>query len=193
MRPIILASGSPRRRELLAQIGLEFTVLPSKKEEVRRFSDPKELVEDLSRQKAEDIASQAEPGTIVIGSDTVVALDGEILGKPRDEEDAAAMLLRLQGRAHEVFTGVTIYQKGETPGQDETFTFSERTLVRVYPMSEEEIRRYVATGDPLDKAGAYGIQGMFAAFVEGIEGSFYNVMGLPVGRLYQEMRERAGL
>lgn len=193
MRPIVLASGSPRRRELLTQIGLSFTVIPSAKEEILRFSDPKEIVEDLSRQKAEDIAARCGAGTVVIGADTVVALDGQILGKPRDPEEAAAMLQKLQGRSHEVFTGVTLLIKGGEGEADETAAFSEKTEVHIYPMSEEEIRRYVATGDPLDKAGAYGIQGAFAAYVEGITGSFYNVMGLPVGRVYQELKERIAL
>ena len=190
MKPIILASGSPRRRELLTQIGLEFTVIPSTKEEVIRFEDPALTVEDLSRQKAEDVGAQAPAGSLVIGSDTVVALDGKILGKPRDAEDAVRMLTLLQGRSHEVFTGVTVLEKGEDRDGDEINTFSDRTLVRIYPMTEEEIRAYVATGDPLDKAGAYGIQGLFAAYVEGIDGSFYNVMGLPIGKLYQEIKGR---
>ena len=190
MKPIILASGSPRRRELLTQIGLEFTVIPSTKEEVIRFEDPALTVEDLSRQKAEDVGTQAPAGSLVIGSDTVVALDGKILGKPRDAEDAVRMLTLLQGRSHEVFTGVTVLEKGEDGDGDEINTFSDRTLVRIYPMTEEEIRAYVATGDPLDKAGAYGIQGLFAAYVEGIDGSFYNVMGLPIGKLYQEIKGR---
>ena len=190
MKPIILASGSPRRRELLTQIGLEFTVIPSTKEEVIRFEDPALTVEDLSRQKAEDVGAQAPAGSLVIGSDTVVALDGKILGKPRDAEDAVRMLTLLQGRSHEVFTGVTVLEKGEVGDGDEINTFSDRTLVRIYPMTEEEIRAYVATGDPLDKAGAYGIQGLFAAYVEGIDGSFYNVMGLPIGKLYQEIKGR---
>lgn len=193
MRPIVLASGSPRRRELLTQIGLEFTVVPSQKEEQLRYSDPKEVVEDLSRQKAKDIALQAAPGAVVIGADTVVALDGEILGKPQGPKEAAAMLTKLQGRTHQVFTGVTLVFKDPNGGMEEEITFSEETNVHIYPMSEEEIQRYVATGDPLDKAGAYGIQGAFAAYVEGITGSFYNVMGLPIGRVYQELKERLAL
>lgn len=193
MRPIVLASGSPRRRELLTQIGLEYTMVPSRKEEVLRYREPRDVVEDLSRQKAEDIASQAADGAVVIGADTVVALDGEILGKPHGPEEAAAMLTKLQGRTHQVFTGVTLVFKDKDGKTEEEVTFSEETKVHIYPMSEDEIRRYVATGDPLDKAGAYGIQGFFAAYVEGITGSFYNVMGLPVGRLYQELKERMAL
>lgn len=188
MKKIVLASGSPRRRELMTQIGLEFTVVPSHVEEVVRYARPDQIVEDLSRQKAEDIASQAEPGTIVIGADTVVAVDGEILGKPHTPEMAEIMLDKLQGRSHQVYTGVTIIEKNDREIQ--TRTFSEQTDVHIYPMTKEEIRRYVATGDPLDKAGAYGIQGVFAAYVEGITGDYYNVVGLPIGRLYQELKGR---
>ena len=190
MRTIILASGSPRRRELLAQIGLQFTVIPSTKTEVIRFQDPAMTVEDLSRQKAEDVGAQAPDGALVIGSDTVVALDGKILGKPHDAEDAVRMLTLLQGRAHEVFTGVTVLEK-DAKG-DKMTTFSDRTLVRIYPMTEEEIRAYVATGDPLDKAGAYGIQGGAGAFVEGLDGSFENVMGFPVDDVERMLRVFTG-
>ncbi len=189
MRKIILASGSPRRRELLTQIGLEYTVIPSKKEEILRFTKPEDIVKDLSLQKAQDIAETAEPGTIVIGSDTVVALDGEILGKPHTADNAVVMLKRLEGRTHQVYTGVSIVIKGAADdGGDYIISFAEETEVHVYPMTEEEILAYVATGDPLDKAGAYGIQGIFAKHVQGISGCFYNVMGLPIGRLYQELK-----
>lgn len=187
MKPIVLASGSPRRRELLAQIGLEFKVIPAKKEEEIRYSRPDQIVEDLSRQKAMEVAGQVAPGTIVIGSDTVVALDGQILGKPGTKEKACEMLTLLAGRTHQVYTGVTVIVTGEN---EETVTFCEKTDVRIYPMTQEEICRYVETGDPLDKAGAYGIQGTFAAYVEGISGSFYNVMGLPIGQLYQKLKGR---
>lgn len=189
MRKIILASGSPRRRELLTQIGLEYTVIPSKKEEILRYTQPEDIVKDLSLQKAQDIAEQAGEGAIVIGSDTVVALDGEILGKPHTADNAVAMLKRLEGRSHQVFTGVSIVIKGAAAdGSDEIISFAEETDVYVYPMTEEEILAYVATGDPLDKAGAYGIQGIFAKHVQGLSGSYYNVMGLPIGRLYQELK-----
>lgn len=189
MRKIILASGSPRRRELLTQIGLEYTVIPSKKEEILRYTQPEDIVKDLSLQKAQDIADSAEQGTIVIGSDTVVALDGEILGKPHTADNAVAMLKRLEGRSHQVYTGVSVVIKGAAAdGSDEIISFAEETDVHVYPMTEEEIQAYVATGDPLDKAGAYGIQGIFAKHVKGISGCYYNVMGLPIGRLYQELK-----
>jgi len=189
MRKIILASGSPRRRELLTQIGLEYTVIPSKKEEVLRFTKPEDIVKDLSLQKAQDIAENAEQGTMVIGSDTVVALDGEILGKPHTPENAVKMLRRLEGRSHQVYTGVSVVIKGAADnGSDVIISFAEETDVHVYPMTEEEIQSYVASGDPLDKAGAYGIQGVFAKHVQGISGCYYNVMGLPIGRLYQELK-----
>lgn len=189
MRKIILASGSPRRRELLTQIGLEYTVIPSKKEEILRYTQPEDIVKDLSLQKAQDIAENAEQGTIVIGSDTVVALDGEILGKPHTADNAVAMLKRLEGRSHQVYTGVSVVIKGAAAdGTDEIISFAEETDVHVYPMTEAEIQAYVTTGDPLDKAGAYGIQGIFAKHVQGISGCYYNVMGLPIGRLYQELK-----
>ena len=189
MRKIILASGSPRRRELLTQIGWEYTVIPSKKEEILRFTKPEDIVKDLSLQKAQDIAETAAPGTMVIGSDTVVALDGEILGKPHTPDNAVKMLKRLEGRSHQVYTGVSVVIKGAAAdGSDEIISFAEETDVHVYPMTDAEIEAYVATGDPLDKAGAYGIQGIFAKHVQGISGCYYNVMGLPIGRLYQELK-----
>ena len=128
-----------------------------------------------------------QPRSIVIGADTVVAYDGKILGKPADKEDAVHMLSMLSGNTHEVYTGVTFcYAEG---GTEKVHTFYERTAVTFYPMSRDEIANYVASGDPMDKAGAYGIQGSFAAYVKGIEGDYNNVVGLPVGRLYQEIKE----
>ena len=222
---IILGSASPRRRELLAQIGLEFEVLVSNVEEQVTTVIPFEVVEELSVQKAEgvlrllqeqemlqmqlhgeDIQQSREcsdescvqqVSMMVIGADTIVACEGQILGKPKDAEDAKAMLRKLQGRAHEVYTGVTVLYVGksdvEIPGDESTLnvqrrTFHEATKVVFCPMSEEEISAYVATGDPLDKAGAYGIQGLCARYIQGIEGDYNNVVGLPVGRLYQEIK-----
>ena len=123
--------------------------------------------------------------TLVLGADTVVACDGKILGKPADSEAAAAMLTMLQGRGHEVYTGVTILY--EENGERKTLTFHEKTTVYFYPMTDAQIREYVATGDPMDKAGAYGIQGFCARYIRGIEGDYNNVVGLPVGRVYQEL------
>lgn len=193
---IILASASPRRRELLEQIGLAFEVRVSDVEEKVTVSDPGQVVEELSRQKAEAVLAaleEMEEDVLVIGSDTVVALEGHILGKPSDAEDAAGMLEELSGRSHEVYTGVTLLYRpgaGESGGSQECRkTFHERTKVAFYPLTEQEISDYVSSGECLDKAGAYGIQGIFARHVQGIEGDYYNVVGLPVGRLYQEAKE----
>lgn len=192
-KKIILASGSPRRRELLNQIGMEFEVRKSNAEETATADSPSELVRELSDLKASDVfeslSEREKRDSLVIGADTVVSLDGTVMGKPGDREDAVRMLTSLQGRIHQVYTGVTlIFQKkqGNAPGK---ISFFEKTDVSMYPMSEEEIIAYVATGDPLDKAGAYGIQGKCAAYIEGISGDYNNVVGLPVGRLYQEMKK----
>lgn len=184
MEKMILASGSPRRRELLAQMGIDFDVIVSDADEIITKENPGEIVEELSRCKAEAVAAKY-PGRFVLGADTVVALDGQILGKPKDSKDAVRMLKELQGRTHQVFTGVTLIRQGEI------YSFHEKTDVEVYPMTETEIRKYVDSGDPLDKAGAYGIQGNFAIHIKGILGDYYNVMGLPVGRLYQELKNLA--
>ena len=217
-KKIILASASPRRRELLTQIGLDFEVVVSETEEKITSTEPAKVVEELSAQKAEAVweklcstaasqgsvtnAERLDEGsevfeseqtsgettmtdTLVLGADTVVACDGKILGKPADTEAAAAMLTMLQGRGHEVYTGVTILY--EEDGEKKALTFHEKTTVHFYPMTEEQIREYVATGDPMDKAGAYGIQGFCARYIRGIEGDYNNVVGLPVGRVYQEL------
>lgn len=194
---IILASASPRRRELLEQIGLSFEVMTSHVEEKISSSEPDRVVEELSRGKAKAVAEEpvrdreadAEGALLVIGADTVVAVDGAILGKPADAEDAFRMLERLQGREHEVYTGVTLLYRAAGASEWTVRSFHERTCVHLYPMTEAEISEYVDTGDPLDKAGAYGIQGFCARYVRGIEGDYNNVVGLPVGRLYQEIKE----
>ena len=186
---IILASASPRRRELLRQIGWDFEVCVSQVEESITKTLPAEVVEELSWQKAQAVFAQVcEDGdaVLVIGADTVVACDGEILGKPADREDAVRMLRMLQGRSHQVYTGVTVCCR-LADGQVVTQTFHEETEVNFYPMTEEEIRAYVDTRDPMDKAGAYGIQGICARYISGIRGDYNNVVGLPVCRLYQEV------
>ncbi len=215
MLKIILASSSPRRRELLAQIGIGFQVLTAGIEEKAAASEPGGVVEELSCQKAEAALRMLEDvpeDVLVIGADTVVAAGGEILGKPSDRKAAAEMLRRLSGKTHEVYTGVTLLyrggrlqdeavREGRFTGRAETDSgsrricrkvFHEVTRVSIYPMTEEEIACYVATGDCMDKAGAYGIQGFFARFVEKIEGDYNNVVGLPAGRLYQEAKEWIG-
>ena len=182
---VILASASPRRLELLRQVGIEPVVEPSHVEEVITSTEPDKAVMELSAQKAKDIAAlHAGEEAVVIGADTVVAADGEILGKPSNREDAVRMLTLLQGRAHQVYTGVTLVFCG---GKPRTVTFAERTDVFVCPMSRAQIEAYVDTGELMDKAGAYGIQGCFAAWVESISGDYNNVVGLPVGRVCREL------
>ena len=167
---VVLASASPRRRELLGQIGIEPEIRPSSMEESSEETSPEELVMELSRQKAEDVAA-----------------GDEILGKPGTPERAGQMIERLQGCSHQVYTGVTVLLclgGGKTHG----ITFAERTEVHVYPMTASEINEYALCGEPLDKAGAYGIQGRFAAYIKGIDGDYSNVVGLPLGRLCQEIK-----
>lgn len=199
MRQIILASASPRRKELLEQIGLEFEICPAKGEEVITSTIPEEVVQELSRQKAEEVAAMVSSykekheelmtpqELIVIGADTVVAMDGNILGKPVDEVDAVRMLTMLSGKTHSVYTGVTIVVVDENNRAGE-ISFYEKTDVTMCRMSQEEIQWYVATTEPMDKAGAYGIQGKCAIFVKEIKGDYNNVVGLPVSHLYQELK-----
>lgn len=182
MKKIILASGSPRRKELLTQIGITFEIQKAEGEEVITSSVPTEVVKELSLQKAQEVAAKYG-GDVVIGADTVVAADGQILGKPRDKEDAMRMLRMLQGKEHEVITGVAVLLKEK----QKVINFAEVTKVHVFPMTEAQMEAYVESGEPMDKAGSYGIQGKFAAYVSGIEGDYNNVVGLPIGRLYQEV------
>lgn len=176
---IILASQSPRRRELLSRMGItHFDVLPAQGEEHIDHSLPAGLlVEALARQKAAEIAACAPPDAVIIAADTVVALDNEILGKPHTAQEAAEMLQKLSGRQHTVYTGVAVRQN------DTELVEREAAQVHFRPLSPQEIRAYIATGEPMDKAGAYGVQGYGCLFVEGIVGDYYNVMGLPVCRL----------
>ena len=182
---IILASASPRRRELLERIGLTgFTVAaPNVDESVEPRLSPADTVEQLSLRKARAAAERFGPNDLIIAADTVVALDGGILGKPRDRDDAFAMLSALSGREHHVYTGVTVLRGNKI------VTEHEETAVTFRALSPDEIRGYIATGEPLDKAGAYGIQGVGALLVSGIRGDYSNVMGLPVFRLGQILRE----
>lgn len=193
---IYLASASPRRKELLKQAGISFKTMPSTVEEKITKTDPGEVVEELSYQKAVDICGKlAEEGKedfVVIGADTVVSCWGEILGKPKDKDDACRMLKKLQGGSHQVYTGVTLAWKYEKMSAVSA-TFSECTDVTMYSMTEEEIRRYVDSGEPMDKAGAYAIQGLCAAYIQGICGDYNNVVGLPVGRVCQELKRRGFL
>ena len=199
MTQIVLASGSPRRKEILEEIGLEFQVCPAKGEEIITSKVPAEVVMELASQKAKEVAGGllayqekhrdlTEPVDIlVIGADTVVAIGDEILGKPTDEEHAAAMLRLLSDATHCVYTGVS-FVFISADGRCGEYNFYDKTNVTFYPMSEDEIRRYIASGEPMDKAGAYGIQGRCRIFIKEIKGDYFNVVGLPVGKLYQELQ-----
>ena len=173
---VILASQSPRRRELLGQMGFtDFIIRPAQGEEIIDPNlSPDKLVEDLSRRKCAEVAALSAPDDLVITADTVVAIDGTVLGKPRSEQEAYAMLSRLSGRHHTVYTGVTVSRGGKS------LTAHEATRVHFRPLTPAEIEAYVSTGEPMDKAGSYGIQGYGAMLVEGISGDYFNVVGLPV-------------
>lgn len=179
MAKLVLASGSPRRQELLRRMGLtDFDVrVPDTKETFPQGLSPQEVVSYISRKKSDAAAALCAEDEIIITADTMVFLDDRRLGKPRDKADALAMLTALQGRHHTVCTGVTVRQGGRI------LTEAESTEVCFRPATEEELRAYIATGEPMDKAGAYGIQGLGALLVEGIRGDFFNVMGLPILRL----------
>jgi len=204
---IVLASGSPRRSELLKQVGIEFEVIPAQGEEDTKETAPERVVTELSKQKALEVAERLREAdaaekthtpwmsnapdnkcgeeTIVIAADTIVAFDGRILGKPQSKEDAVKMLKMLSDHTHQVFTGVTIcrFNSGECK------SFFEKTDVVFYPLSEKQILDYVATGEPMDKAGAYGIQGKGAVLVKKINGDYNNVVGLPLARLCRELEK----
>ena len=217
---VILASASPRRRELLGQLGVEFEVCPSKGEEVITKTKPEDIVKELACQKAREIADSVQREYIninsasendkaksdeeeicgnavdlakinvveeairVIGADTIVVYEDTIFGKPVDEEDALRMLTTLQGNTHQVYTGVCVINIKN--GVREEKVFAEKTDVIMYPVSKEEILAYIATGEHKDKAGSYAIQGISGKFIKGIVGDYYNVVGLPMARLYQE-------
>ena len=182
---LILASASPRRKELLEKIGLPFTVQPAMGEERITQKSPAAVVMELSRQKAEEIAAAQTEDCIIIGADTVFARGEKIMGKPKDAADAKQMLRSIADDCHQVYTGVTLIRTGAHP---QSVTFQEKTDVCLYPISDAELDAYIASGDPMDKAGAYGIQGDFAIYVKRIVGDYYNVVGLPIGRVYQELK-----
>lgn len=176
---IILASSSPRRRELLSMIGLDFTIVTSGEEEIQPHGlPPAEFVKTLALQKAQPVAD-LHPNDCVIGADTIVFLEGDILGKPHTPEVAKAYLTRMQGKSHVVFTGVAVLKDGNADVRH------CETKVTFASMTEQEIDTYVATGEPLDKAGAYGVQGPGGIFVERVEGNYFNVIGLPLPMLYK--------
>lgn len=193
---VILASASPRRKELLAQLGVAFEVIPSNGEEIITKIKPEEVVQELAQQKAKEVADRIqadykagkdewpEGGIRVIGSDTIVVYEEKIFGKPVDEKDALGMLTLLQGNTHQVYTGVCVIDMDQRSCREKTF--AEKTDVIMHPVSEKELLEYIATGEPMDKAGSYAIQGLSGKFIKGISGDYYNVVGLPIARLYQE-------
>ena len=184
----ILASKSPRRQELLKRTGLSFDVIPSDMEEIITKEIPSEVVMELAEQKARHVyASITDKSNVtVIGSDTIVVYRDEILGKPADKQEAYDMLSMLADRTHQVYTGVSLIVNKN--GEMNVKTFYEKTDVTFYPIYKEDLRRYVESGDSMDKAGAYGIQGDFSIHIKEIHGDYNNVVGLPIGRLYQELK-----
>ena len=180
MRKIILASGSPRRRELLTDLGIKFEIMVDNSSEVTpKNVSPDEVVMTLAKNKLRNVAKNAPGDSLIIAADTVVACDGRILGKPKDEAQAFEMLSALSGRRHSVYTGVAV---GDNKTGKTVCEF-EKTDVFFRKLEDDEIKRYIATGEPMDKAGAYGIQNLGALFVERIDGDYFNVVGLPLCRL----------
>ena len=204
---IILASGSPRRRELLDQIGAEYEVRPSEADETITSTIPSEVVKELALRKGQEVAAHYEEGVVILSADTVVANEGKILGKPKDDAEAVEMINSIQGKSHEVYTGVAIIIKRdkasdnskddlditeiamEEMGREKIINFAVETKVKVAPMSMEDIAGYIRTGEHKDKAGAYAIQGKFAPYIEGIEGDYYNIVGFPIAGIYQRLKE----
>ncbi len=202
MYKIYLASKSPRRRELMAQIGLEYEVMVSYRDEIIAGHVPEDIVKELSMQKAYEIErvllkdtdsqfvvkhmEEGYDGVIIIGADTVVSYEDEILGKPQDDDDAFNMLKLLSGKTHTVSTGVTMIVV--TTKERNIFNFAESTKVTMYDISDDEIKEYIATKEPMDKAGSYGIQGVGAKFIKSINGDYNNVVGLPIGKIYQILK-----
>ena len=187
---IILASASPRRKELLEQVGVEFEIIPAVGEEIITDSRPQQAVLDLSAQKAAEVAAKVQEDAIILGADTVVAFGDKVLGKPKDEADAEQMLSLLSGKTHSVYTGVTIIVKQS--GESRSYSFYEETKVTMYTLSEQQIVSYIRTGEPMDKAGSYGIQGRGAVFIEKIQGDYNNVVGLPIARVVRKIEEVCG-
>lgn len=200
MYKIVLASASPRRKQIFEQVGIEFDVYPSDEEEVITETKPDKVCVSLSKLKALDVASKIKAyndihtdvstptDILVIGADTIVSVDGKILGKPRDEDDAFNMLKMLSDNDNYVYTGVTLVFMSKD-GRVGEYSFFEKTKVTFYKIADDDIKAYIATGSPLDKAGSYGIQDMSAKFIKSIEGDYYNVVGFPIARLFYELNE----
>lgn len=192
---VILASGSPRRKELLTQAGIAFEVITSDADETPTKTVPAEIVMELSKRKGEDVYERLEREgridktgeTLIISADTLVFFKNERLGKPKDRADAFRMIKELSGDVHDVITGVTLTYVNQ--GQKKQVRFFEKTEVSVYDLTDEEIEAYIETGEPMDKAGAYAIQGFFGKYIKGINGEYANVVGLPIARLYHEIKK----
>lgn len=183
MKPFILASQSPRRKQLLEQAGLSFTIIPSEVEEKVLDTDtPEEVVASLALQKAQDVFSR-HSNQLVLAADTIVAIDDTILGKPVNRQDAEKMLQQLSGRDHHVFTGVTLLCESKE------LTFVEKTHVHFYPLTNEEITSYINSGEPFDKAGGYGIQGLGSILVEKIHGDYFTIVGLPIAKVVRALKQ----
>ncbi|SKB76478.1 MAF protein [Lachnospiraceae bacterium] len=190
-RKLILASASPRRKELLTKADIPFTVVTSDKDEEYTATETPAIVMEIARGKAKDVLEKVISGDpddnfVVLAADTVVSVDGKILGKPEDEDDAFNCIKNLQGRSHEVYTGVVIATK-DMDKEPVFKAFYEKTIVEFYPVSDADIRAYIATGEPMDKAGSYAIQGGFAKYIKSIRGDYSNVVGLPIGRVCREL------
>lgn len=192
MKKIILGSASPRRKELLEQIGIKFSVRVSNKEEHYTSSVPEDIVKELALMKAEnvaeDIIKENEKDAVVIGADTVVVYDGHILGKPKDDNDAFNMIRSFAGKKHYVYTGIAIADIIDSR-VEVISNEAVKTTVYVNEMTDDEIRDYLNTGEHKDKAGSYGIQGRFAAYIDHIDGDYYNVVGLPVSKIYEKLKK----
>ena len=190
---VILASGSPRRKELFERMGIAFSIIKSDEEEVITKTLPNEVVIELAKQKAYAVADRimetdfSKEETLIVGADTVVVSEGRILGKPKDEEDARTILMSLSGKEHFVYTGVSALFLDKTGRiiEDKSFSFADETSVLMYPFMEEEALAYIRTGEPMDKAGAYGIQGIGTCLVKEIRGSYENVMGFPMASFFR--------
>ncbi len=185
---IVLASGSPRRKEILAQVGASYEVIVSDCDESMELKEPAELVKELSYKKAEAVGKELTGPVIIIGADTVVAYKGEILGKPKDRADAKRMISMLADDVHQVYTGVSLIIKEET-AETKVISFAECSEVSVDPMTERQIEEYLDTKEGEDKAGSYAVQGIFAAHIKGIKGDYFNIVGLPVAAIYKRLYE----
>lgn len=194
MYQVILASNSPRRKEILEQVGIQFQTIPSTAEEISSKEDPIELVEELAIMKSKEVAGRIKGSAVILGADTMVVHNKTIMGKPANASDAKRMLSQIQNNTHEVYTGVSIIIKDVKKANgdivNETISFVDVSKVLVLPMTSSQMNQYIASKEPMDKAGAYGIQGKFAVYIKEIIGDYYNIVGLPISKIYQTLFER---